>query len=140
MEVSPYARDNGILGDRPMAGFGDLVQKAFYLGVGIASYAGEKAGDTVKDARVQAQKILDELVARGEMTAEEAQKVINDMMQRAQEQVAPQASSTTTSEPRRIEILEDGEPTAMTAEEQQAEALRQQVAALRAQLEALKQQ
>jgi polyhydroxyalkanoate synthesis regulator phasin len=48
-----------------MAGLGDLVQKAFYLGVGIASYAGEKAGGTLKDAKDQAQKIVDELVARG---------------------------------------------------------------------------
>ena len=41
-----------------MAGFGNLVQKAFYLGVGLASYAGEKTGDTLKDAREQAQKIV----------------------------------------------------------------------------------
>ena len=34
-----------------MAGFGNLVQKAFYLGVGIASYAGEKAGGALGDLR-----------------------------------------------------------------------------------------
>jgi polyhydroxyalkanoate synthesis regulator phasin len=123
-----------------MAGLGDLVQKAFYLGVGIASYAGEKAGGTLKDAKDQAQKIVDELVARGELTAEEAQKVMNDMMQKAQ-QAAPSASPadrSTPTEPRRIEILDDDEPTA-SAEAQQAEALRQQVDALRQQIEALKQ-
>ncbi|MDA0672431.1 MAG: hypothetical protein O3C67_01820 [Cyanobacteria bacterium] len=122
-----------------MAGLGDLVQKAFYLGVGIASYAGEKAGDTLKDARAQAQKIVDELVARGELTAEEAQKVMNDMMQKAQ-QAAPTPSASApkgAAEPRRIEILEEDEAPA-TAEAQQAEALRQQVAALRQQLEDLK--
>ena len=27
-----------------MPDFGDVVKKAFYLGVGLASYAGEKAG------------------------------------------------------------------------------------------------
>jgi hypothetical protein len=37
-----------------MPGFGDLVQKAFYLGVGIASYAGEKAGTTFTELRSQA--------------------------------------------------------------------------------------
>jgi polyhydroxyalkanoate synthesis regulator phasin len=124
-----------------MAGLGDLVQKAFYLGVGIASYAGEKAGGTLNDARLQAQKILDELVARGELTAEEAQNMINEMMQKAQ-QTPPVTSSQTPeppSQPRRIEILADEEDAA-TPEARQAEALRQQVTALREQLEALKQQ
>ena len=67
-----------------MAGFGDLVKKAFYLGVGVASYAGEKAGVTLKDLRDQTQTIVNELVARGEMTAEEAQRLINDMVNQAQ--------------------------------------------------------
>ena len=60
-----------------MASFGDLVQKAFYLGVGIASYTGEKVGGTLKDVRGQAQKLVDEMVARGEMTADEAQRLVN---------------------------------------------------------------
>ncbi|MGD1904506.1 MAG: phasin family protein [Leptolyngbyaceae cyanobacterium] len=116
-----------------MAGFGNLVQKAFYLGVGLASYAGEKTGDTLKDAREQAQKIVNELVERGELTAEEAQKLLNNMMQQAQ--TAPAAATDpATSEPRKIEILED-EP---TAEEKAAEALRQQVETLRQQLNNLK--
>lgn len=125
-----------------MAGLGDLVQKAFYLGVGIASYAGEKAGGTLKDAKDQAQKIVDELVARGELTAEEAQKVMNDMMQKAQQAApssSPTDSNTSPAEPRRIEILDDDDPAA-SAEAQQAEALRQQVDALRQQIETLKQQ
>lgn len=125
-----------------MAGIGDLVQKAFYVGVGIASYAGEKAGSTLKDARAQTQKILDELVARGEMTAEEAQKAINDMMQQAQQQAAAGVAAEESSEPRRIEIIEDGEEaegTEPSLEEREAAALRQQVEALRQQLETLKQ-
>ena len=125
-----------------MAGLGDLVQKAFYLGVGIASYAGEKAGGTLKDAKDQAQKIVDELVARGELTAEEAQKVMNDMMQKAQQAApssSPTDSNTSPGEPRRIEILDDDDPAA-SAEAQQAEALRQQVDVLRQQIETLKQQ
>lgn len=61
-----------------MAGFGDLVQKAFYLGVGIASYAGEKAGMTLTELRSQAQKIADEMVARGEMTTEEAKRLVDE--------------------------------------------------------------
>jgi polyhydroxyalkanoate synthesis regulator phasin len=55
-----------------MAGFGDIVQKAFYLGVGLASYAGEKAGGKLAELRSQAQKLADEMVSRGEMTTEEA--------------------------------------------------------------------
>lgn len=124
-----------------MAGFSDLVQKAFYLGVGIASYAGEKAGSTVKDLREQAQKLVDEMVARGEMTTEEAQTMINTMMQRAQEQAAESPSKSSPSEPRRIEIIDEDSdaPSTEAAEAQQAEALRQQVEALRQQLEDLKQ-
>ncbi|MEO0458577.1 MAG: phasin family protein [Cyanobacteria bacterium P01_A01_bin.114] len=119
-----------------MADFGNLVQKAFYLGVGLASYASEKAGDTLSDLRGQAQKLVDELVERGEITADEAQKMMNDMMERAQE--APAPSGTHPAEaPRRIEILDD-EDTTPTAEQRQAEALRQQVDALREELNNLK--
>jgi len=54
-----------------MPGFGDIVQKAFYLGVGLA-YAGEKQVENWRELRSQAQKLADEMVARGEMNAEEA--------------------------------------------------------------------
>ncbi|MEC4815853.1 MAG: hypothetical protein SAK29_21660 [Scytonema sp. PMC 1069.18] len=97
-----------------MPGFGDIVKKAFYLGVGLAAYAGEKAGGTVTELRSQFQKMADEMEARGEMTTEEARRFVEDMMKQAQQQ---QAASTTSqekpsSEPRRIEILEeDEEPT-----------------------------
>lgn len=121
-----------------MAGFGDLVQKAFYLGVGIASYAGEKAGDTLKDVRSQAQKLVDELVARGEITAEEAQKMVNDMVSRAQAEASTPASEPL--QPRRIEILDEDETDKPTATEAQQAALRQQVEALRQELEQLKRQ
>jgi polyhydroxyalkanoate synthesis regulator phasin len=120
-----------------MAGFGDLVQKAFYLGVGAASYAGEKAGVTLKDLREQTQKIVNELVERGELTAEEAQQVFNKMMQQAQANAPTASPPASQSEPRRIEILDDGEP---NADAQEAEALRQQIEAMRQQLEALKRQ
>lgn len=120
-----------------MPGFGDLVQKAFYLGMGIASYAGEKAGDTLKDVRGQAQKLVDELVARGEITAEEAQRMVNEMVNRAQESEGTSVSGT-AAEPRRIEILDD--EVGLSPEEQQAEELRRQVETLRQELEQLKRQ
>jgi polyhydroxyalkanoate synthesis regulator phasin len=116
-----------------MAGFGDLVKKAFYLGVGVASYAGEKAGDTLKDLREQTQGIVNELVARGEITAEEAQRLVNDMVNRAQDSTT--AAAENLPQPRPIEILDDAEPTPTDA----TAALREQVAALRRELDTLKQ-
>ncbi len=118
-----------------MAGFGNLVQKAFYLGVGIASYAGEKAGSAWGDLRAQAQKLVDELVERGELTAEEAQKMMNDMVERA-ESAAVVEDKSAADGPRQIQILDDSE--ALTAEERQAEALRKEVESLRGELKKLK--
>ncbi|HEY9858051.1 MAG TPA: phasin family protein [Candidatus Obscuribacterales bacterium] len=119
-----------------MAGFGDLVQKAFYLGVGLASYAGEKAGGKLGELRVQAQKLADELVAKGEMNTEEARRFVEDMVNRAQQPGSPSAPEPTSSEPRRIEILsDDEEPT--KAETQDVDNLRQQVMDLQEELRRL---
>ena len=87
-----------------MANFGNLVQKAFYLGVGVASYAAEKAGSTLGELRSQAQKIADEMVARGEITADEAKRMVDDMVSQAQQ---PASTNAPTTEPRRIEILDE---------------------------------
>ncbi len=94
-----------------MPGFGDLVQKAFYLGVGLASYAGEKAGGKISELRSQVQKLADEMVARGEMNTEEARRFVEEMMTEATQPQPPEAvaEKTTSSEPRRIEILEEDE-------------------------------
>ena len=121
-----------------MAGFGDIVQKAFYLGVGIASYAGEKAGSTLAELRGQAQKLVDELVARGEITAEEAQKLVNEMVERAQAAPVQSNAKAESTEPRRIEILADDDQPS-SPEAQQAEEMRRQVESLREELEKLKQ-
>jgi polyhydroxyalkanoate synthesis regulator phasin len=97
---------------KTMPGFGDIVQKAFYLGVGLASYAGEKATGRISELRSQVQKLADEMVARGEMSTEEARRLVEEMMKQAQQQ--PPIGETKTSqstEPRRIEILEDDETT-----------------------------
>ena len=122
-----------------MAGFGDLVKKAFYLGVGVASYAGEKAGVTLKDLREQTQTIVNELVARGEMTAEEAQRLINDMVNQAQAETSTESTDGATPQPRRIEILDDDEGAITPPEQQTTEALKRQVEALRQELNTLKQ-
>lgn len=127
-----------------MAGFGDMVQKAFYLGVGLASYAGEKAGSTLVDLRSQVQKLADEMVARGEISAEEAKRMVEEMLNRAQQpssQTPNQTSSQTDQrpvEPRRIEILTDEDVPANPPAASAADELRQQVEQLQAELRRLK--
>lgn len=142
-----------------MAGFGDLLQKAFYMGVGIASYLPEVANrETLNELRDQAQKLAEELVSRGEMTAEEAKHTVEEMLQQAQDAVQQVADSTatsaTTSPPRPIEIVveevtPEGEqpvqvtskvPTQATPEsEADVEALRQRVVQLQEELSRLQQ-
>ena len=121
-----------------MPGFGDIVQKAFYLGVGLATTAGGEAGERLARLRVQAQKLADELVAKGEMNVEEARKMVDELMQQAQQQapVKPDEKASPT-EPRRIEILSDDEGLAST-DNQNVEALRQQVQAMQEELRRLK--
>ncbi|BAW96403.1 hypothetical protein NIES970_13310 [[Synechococcus] sp. NIES-970] len=125
-----------------MAGFGDLVQKAFYLGVGAASLAAEKAGSTIQELREQAQTLADEMVQKGEMNAEEAKKFVNDMVKQAQQRVPQQTTAESTGkepkEPRRIEILDDDEASDNQAAMDEAERLRREVEALQAELKNLK--
>lgn len=123
-----------------MPGFGDIVQKAFYLGVGLASYAGEKAGGKLAELRSQVQKLADEMVAKGEMTTDEARRFVEDMMKQAQQPPTPGADAGRTSaEPRRIEILsEDEEPTSSESQDQNVDKLRDQVLGLQEELRRLK--
>jgi polyhydroxyalkanoate synthesis regulator phasin len=90
-----------------MANFEDIAKKAFYMGVGFASYAQEKASDTVKDLRVQAQKLADEMAERGEMSTEEARKFVDDLMEQAQQGTVSGQSPSSQREPRRIEIVDE---------------------------------
>jgi len=122
-----------------MPGFGDIVQKAFYLGVGLAYYAGEKAGGKLAELRSQVQKLADEMVAKGEMNTEEARRFVEDMMKQAQQQ--PPSDATTPekrpSEPRRIEILEDDEPTVKEASTDNVDELSEEVRKLQEELRRL---
>lgn len=121
-----------------MAGFGNIVQKAFYLGVGLATYAGEKAGSTLTELRGQAQKLAEELVERGEMTTEEARKLVDDLMQQAaQQQPVKSSDNAPAAEPRRIEIISEEETPAKTNAEN-VEVLRKQVQAMQEELRRLK--
>lgn len=120
-----------------MAGFGNIVQKAFYLGVGLATYAGEKAGSTLTELRGQAQKLAEELVERGEMTTEEARKLVDDLMQQAQQQPVKPSDNPPAAEPRRIEIISEEETPPATNTEN-VEVLRKQVQAMQEELRRLK--
>ncbi|MDJ0719330.1 MAG: hypothetical protein QNJ54_34760 [Prochloraceae cyanobacterium] len=121
-----------------MAGFGDIVQKALYLGVGLAAYAGEKAGMTFQELRSQAQKLADEMVERGEMTTEEARKFVDDLLKQAQQQQVEETPEKKESkEPRLIEIVTEDEQASSKAPEDISK-LREQVQSLQDELRRLK--
>ncbi|MGK7886915.1 MAG: phasin family protein [Crocosphaera sp.] len=124
-----------------MADLGNLVQKAFYLGVGIASYAAEKGGTTIQELKTQAQKVADEMVARGEITAEEAKKYVDDMIQQAQQVNPSETEKNEQKEPRLIEIIsEEDEEKTETSKQENLDNLKQQVESLQEELERLKNQ
>lgn len=126
-----------------MAGLGDIVQKAFYLGVGLATAAGEQAGEKISSIGVQAQKLADEMVAKGELTTEEARKLVDDLVKSAQQQNLNQSSGSNSeraqksTEPRRIEIISDGDSPSSQSPENIAE-MRKQVEALQEELKRMK--
>ncbi len=128
-----------------MAGLSDIVQKAFYLGVGLAASAGEQAGEKLSGLRVQAQKLADEMVAKGEITTEEARKLVDDMLKSAQQQNLDQSTPESTQratkdrEPRRIEIVTEGEELSKSPSgTDDVRQMRQQVAELQAELRRMK--
>jgi polyhydroxyalkanoate synthesis regulator phasin len=119
-------------------GLGDLVQKAVYLGIGVASYAGEKAGEKLGELRVQVQKLADEMVERGEMSAEDARKFVDEMVNRAQQPPSVQSNNPKPSEPRKIEILDDEEEPTVATPQNSVEDMRRQVMDLQEELRRLK--
>lgn len=117
----------------------DLVQKAFYLGIGLASYAAEKANVNLQEIKSQAQKLADEMVLRGEMTAEEARRYVDELVNQAQVNPEEIKDSSAPREPRRIEIVFDDaeEPSQETPKAENssnAEDLRRQVESLQEEL------
>lgn len=116
-----------------MADLKDMVQKAFYLGMGLATYTSEKAKQKLLEFQAQAQKLADELVRRGTMSTEEARQWVEDLTRQAS---ANSPSETSASEPRKIEILiEESNDSGTNAEE--VERLRQQMLELQAELHRL---
>lgn len=124
-----------------MADLSNLVQKAFYLGVGIASYTAEKAGMTLQELKTQAQKVADDMVARGEMNAEEAKKYVDDLIQQAQQSNSNPTDKTRSKEPRLIEIVaEEDEGSDTSSNPENLDDLKQQVESLQEELNRLKRQ
>jgi len=126
-----------------MAGFGNLMQKAVYLGIGLASYASEKAGVKFTELREQLQKLADEMVERGEMTAEEARRFVDDMLARAGQPRSVEQPESPQG-PQTITILTDDDLEANSPKTAQAhetvDALRQQMQSLQEELDRLKRQ
>src|SRR5579883_2930834 len=118
-------------------GLGDLVQKAVYLGIGVASYAGEKAKEKLGELRSQVQKLADEMVERGEMTSEEARRFVDDMVNKAQQSAGDAPQPTPPAEPRRIEIINDDEEPVKTTPTD-VDQMRQQVMDLQEELRRLR--
>jgi polyhydroxyalkanoate synthesis regulator phasin len=118
--------------------FDNLVRRAFYMGVGIASYAQERAGDTLVEIKSQAQKLADEMIARGEINVDEARKFVDDMVRQAQQDIVQPSESKTEEkkEPRVIEIISEEEPETKKPD-RRVEDLRQQVASLQEELRRL---
>lgn len=99
----------------------NLLQKAFYLGVGIAGLAVEKASDALQELKQQAdkltlnsdfpqklQQIADEMVKKGRMNTQEARKFVDDILQQ-KNQKTNQPENNTNTEPRIIEIITEDE-------------------------------
>lgn len=101
----------------------NILQKAFYVGVGIATYAVEKANDKFQELKQEAeklannpdfipqiQKMAEEMVNKGKMTAEEARNFVDEMIKQAQSQVNNnQPKQEESNQPRTIEIVSDDE-------------------------------
>jgi polyhydroxyalkanoate synthesis regulator phasin len=124
-----------------MAGFDEVVKKAFYFGVGIASYANERAGTALGELRSQGQKLAEEMVKRGEMTTDEARKFVDDLVKQAQQPNIQGTNSEDNREPRLIEIISDEEENSSPSPSESSEnidALRQQVQALQDELKKLR--
>lgn len=127
------------MAERPnIPDLGSLVQKAVYLGIGIADYAAEKARVNLKELREQARKLADEMVARGEMNLEEARKYVDDIVQQAQQQQADQTQENQAKEPRRIEIVSDDDEESTQSPDENVDELRKQVQFLQEELRRLK--
>jgi polyhydroxyalkanoate synthesis regulator phasin len=115
----------------------NIAKKAFYLGIGLANFAAEQASEKLQELKVQGQKLADEMVARGEMTTEEARKFVDDMISQAQQPTVTPTKNQTNQEPRPIEIIDDDESDSSSQDQEKIDKLRNQVESLQEELRRL---
>jgi polyhydroxyalkanoate synthesis regulator phasin len=115
------------MNDDKKTGFGDLMQKAFYLGVGVANLAAQRASTALQELRQQSQKLADEMVKRGEMSVEDAKRFVDEMVKNAQASSEP-SSARKSDQPRQIEIvIEDDEDEKVAALKKKVQALQEEL-------------
>jgi len=114
--------------------FSNIVQKAFYLGMGLASVAGEKAGSTLNELKIQATKLAEELVERGEMSTDEAKKFVDDLIRQSQKPQDQMKTAEDFSSPRTINIDDDQDSNQSPGSVDEVEALRVKVQKLQDEL------
>ena len=117
--------------------FGGIVQKAFYLGLGLATVAGEKAGETLGELRTQASKLADELVERGEMTTEEARKFVDDLVRNSQKPISESSPNPTNKDEPRTISIDDEEDESSNHPANDVDQLKSKVQALQDELKRL---
>jgi polyhydroxyalkanoate synthesis regulator phasin len=118
--------------------FENIAKKAFYLGVGLANFAAEQASEKLQELKVQGQKLADEMVARGEMTTEEARKFVDDLVKQAQTPTVEASSKNEENkQPRPIEIIDEEDEVYQNQDEKKVDQLRQQVESLQEELRRL---
>jgi polyhydroxyalkanoate synthesis regulator phasin len=100
-----------------MTDFQDLVKKAFYLGVGAVSYAGEQAADAGEQAidqlsglQKRAQELADEMIRRGEMTTEESRQWLESLSHQVQAPGANAPQDYYSGQPQAIDVQIEDEP------------------------------
>ncbi len=117
--------------------FGGIVQKAFYLGLGLATVAGEKAGETLGELRTQASKLADDLVDRGEMTSEEAKKFVDELIRNSQKPIGESPQNPSGKDAPRTISIDDEEDGDSEQSASGVDALKDQVQALQDELKRL---
>ncbi len=127
--------------DNPLANF---AQKALYFGIGLAAVVADnaakvagKASSRLLELRKQAQALVDELVERGAMNAEEARAYMDAIAANANRKGGEKSASA----PRKISIDDMGDAedeTGTALELSEAARLRQQIAELQAELDRIK--
>lgn len=92
----------------------NFVKKALYLGIGAASYAGEQASQTLNSVQEQAQSLAEDMIRRGEMTADDARQWLDSLnttpMTSDPSAEPPQPHAAAAPRTIEVEIMDDAEP------------------------------